>query len=352
LDSEVCVYWSSRTDRFVTGDPSGSCHDGRGLRGSGRSRDRQHGSLESRLAIHSSSGAAGTSGDLWIVIDTGQPENGDFYQKESGTYVLKGNIQGPPGGVVDIDGEQGSLLYNVAGQFSTTLNKIATATTLREIIDELYNFTYAAPLVSLSGSTSGVRERGNVLSGHTLTATITKRSAPIAEVRFYIAPSTLLDTQTSGGGIPNGGNSTHMPVAAIDNTVTYRVEVDDDSVESKPSASAQMTYTFVFAYYWGCDTPGASAADVEDLSKLIQASTATINRTFTAVDGDVFYFAQPASYPALTSIIDLGTNFETITDWTVRTESITNDYGETASYRIYEFNNVQVAGTYNFSFRR
>ena len=104
-------------------------------------------------------------------------------------------------------------------------------------------------------------------------------------------------------------------------------------------------------YYFGSDVPGITAAAVAGLTKNVIASSANVNRTFVHAGGDVFYFAYPASYGALTSILDQN-GFETIGSWTLRTENITGLDGNPVSYRIYEFNNVQAAGTSSFTFIR
>ena len=66
----------------------------------------------------------------------------------------------------------------------------------------------------------------------TLSAAVGKVLNDIAEVRFYQNPSTLLDTQTSGPAIPNGGTNTYSWSGSFADTTSFRAEVDDISVQS------------------------------------------------------------------------------------------------------------------------
>jgi hypothetical protein len=163
----------------------------------------------------------------------------------------------------------------------------------------------------------------------------------------------LINTQTSGGAIPSGGVSTYTDSTGWTDTVSFSAQVDDVAGGGGPTTvtSNTVTYNFVYPYYVGAGAPGLSAAAVAGLTKLVISSTSTSNQTITAASGNVFYFAYPASYGALTSILDVS-NFETVADWTLRTENITGLDATSQSYRIYEFDNPVVAGSYFYSFRR
>lgn len=236
--------------------------------------------------------------------------------------------------------------------YSARFNENFVSTDLDDTLRKILNFSYLPPLISLSGSSNVLREKGDTVSSVTLTASLTKRSDPLAEVRFYLNPSTLLDTQTSGGGLPNGGNSTYVYSTPFSDSVTFRAEVDDDGTSGGPTTvQATTTYNFVYPYYVGAGSAGLSAASVAGLTKRIIQSSATRTETIAASNGNVFYFAYPASYGALVSILDVN-NFETIGDWTLRTENITGLDGNPVSYRIYEFNNPVTAGSYQYTFKR
>lgn len=241
------------------------------------------------------------------------------------------------------------IVYDgISARFGNTLFQKSG---LKPVLDEIIKITYTPPVVSLSGSSNILREKGAPVTATTLTASVTKKSNLIAEARFYKG-ATLLDTQTSGGAIPNGGNSTYDWTGSFSDNTTFSVQVDDASGGGGPTTvTASTTFSFVYPYYVGAGSSGISAASVASLTKRVIASTASRVETITATGGQVFYFAYPASYGALTSILDVN-NFETLPDWTLRTENITGLDGNAVSYRIYEFNNPVAAGSYQYTFKR
>lgn len=270
----------------------------------------------------------------------------------------------PGGGGVPAGGAAGAFLEKATatdgdaiwqpGAFSGISRFGAFSSTgLFDTVSKILNITYTPPSISLSASGSGtIRERGNAVTASTLTATITRQSDPIAQVRFYLNPSTLLDTQTSGGAIPSGGASTYNWTGSFSTNTTFRAEVDDNGATGGPTTvTGTSSFTFVYPYYYGAGAPALTAAQVAALTKDIRVSTSTLAVNFTAASGNVFYFAYPASYGALTSIQDASL-FETFGDWTLRTENITGLDATAQSYRIYVFNNPVVAGSYLYTFRR
>jgi hypothetical protein len=282
-------------------------------------------------------------------------------------YYTAAELLAASGGGVPAGGDQYALLEKLSSTdgdadwsdpieydgFSSRFNATFTSAGIKDTLDKIIAITYTAPLISLSASGSGtIREKGDAVTSSTLTAAITKRSDPIAEVRFYQNPSTLLDTQTSGGGIPNGGNSTYAWTGSFSDNTTFRAEVEDDGSTGGPTTvTATASFTFVYPYYVGAGAAGLTAAAVAALTKRIITSSASRNETITAGAGEVFYFAYPASYGALTSILDVN-GFETFPDWTLRTENITGLDGNPVSYRIYEFDNPVSAGSYEYTFIR
>lgn len=227
---------------------------------------------------------------------------------------------------------------------------------LKDTVDKLVGIAYSPPTISLSasGGSGTVREKGAVVAGTTLSANIVVVSDPIAQVRFYLSPSTLLDTQSSGGAIPSGGTSTYNYTPNFSDTTSFYARVDDTGVTGGPSTvtSNTVTFTFVYPYYFGAGAPGLNAAAVAALTKDIRISTSSLPKSFSPTVGQVYYFAYPSSYGALTQIYDQ-TNFPTIGDWTRTTRTITGLDGTGQSYYVYEFNNViGVAGTYSYTFVR
>ena len=62
----------------------------------------------------------GADGDMWFVFNIALPEHGNVYQKTAGVYTLRGNIQGPPGGVDSFNGRQGPVVPQ-AGDYDKTM---------------------------------------------------------------------------------------------------------------------------------------------------------------------------------------------------------------------------------------
>ncbi len=325
--------------------------------------------VEVEISTPGPQGASGPAGTITVgtvtsipfgepatVTNVGTDENAildfEFPLAEGTTGGLpSGGVTGDVVSKASDDEGDGEWISGRAQGFSIRYGQAVDLQNLEEVIGYIFNFGYQAPQVSLGASGNSLREKGDAVTSSTLTAAITRRSNNIAEVRFYRNPSTLLDTQTSGGGIPSGGNSTYGWTGSFSDTTTFRVEVDDDSVQSKPSASTTTTFNFVYPYYVGAGAPSLSASSVAGLTKRIINSTASRAETITASDGQTLYFAYPATYGALTSIKDVN-NFETFPGWTLRTENITGLDGNPVSYRIYEKNDAVIAGSYLYTFIR
>lgn len=234
--------------------------------------------------------------------------------------------------------------------FSARFNQNFQSDNLNDTLLKILDFSYLPPQVSLSASGSGtIREKGDDVTSSNLSASITKRSDPIAAVRFYL-DNVLIHTVASPN--PNGGTETYNWTGSFDDTSVFKVEVDDNGDTGGPTTvQSTSTFTFVYPYYVGAGAPSLAASAVAGLTKRIITSTANRTEVIAAANSDVFYFAYPASYGALTSILDVN-NFETFPDWTLRTENITGLDGNPVSYRIYEFNNPVTAGSYQYTFRR
>ena len=72
----------------------------------------------------------------------------------------------------------------------------------------------------------------------------------------------------------------------------------------------------------------------------------TNKTTTTSPSSEVYYFAYPSSYGSLTSILDTN-GFETLSDYTKRTENITGLDASSQEYFIYEFNNLTTQTDFN-----
>jgi hypothetical protein len=257
---------------------------------------------------------------------------------------------GVDGQVLGTDGVTGVWRDFAFTGFSARFGAIFNSTSLQDTLAKILNITYTAPSISFSASGSGtVREKGASVASTTLTATVTKTSDPIDAVRFYQG-ATLLDTRT--GTIPTGGVETYTYSIPFTDNISFSAQTQDDGSTGGPSiVSGSASFTFVYPYYNDAGAVGLSAAAVGALTKTIITSTATVVKTMTATAGQVFYFAYPAAYPSLTSILDVN-GFETLGDWTLTTANITGLDASAQSYKIYEFNNPVTAGSYQYTFKR
>ena len=224
--------------------------------------------------------------------------------------------------------------------FTERFNEIIDVKGIYNVMAYIMKMGYVTPNVVLSGLPgNGNREVGNTVSSIALSALVTKTLEDIAEVRFYQGV-TLLDTQTSGGGIPTGGTSTHNYATPFSTTTSFSVQVDDVSAEAKPSKTSTLTYTFLYPYFTGKGGAAVTPATIyTTFTKIINTTPGTVTASFSFSIGEKPYFAYPATFADLTSIKNVN-NLETIGSWTKRTENMTNAYGQTVSYKIYEFNNL------------
>lgn len=302
------------------------------------------------------------------TLPSGIASNADrvIQVNSTGTGLEYGPLSGDIGGSLPVVGAAGEYLESdgadaiwqdgVFSGYSARFSTAFSATGIRNTLLAILNFSYLAPLVTLDCSASDddvIREKGDAVIATTLSATITKRTDPLARIRYLLNsvlvaggdynPPASLDSQTH----------THAWTGSFSDTSTFTVEVTDDGTSGGPTTtSATSTFTFVYPYYSGEGAAALTAAQVAALTKDIRLSTASLNKVFTPVVGEVLYFAYPASYGALTSIIDEN-GFETIGDWTLRTENITGLDATAQSYRIYEFNNpFGAAVTTNYTFIR
>lgn len=269
----------------------------------------------------------------------------------AGGLPLGGDIGDALQKTSELPGESEWVSMNYVG-FSSRWSQAVNLLGLKAVTDFLIGISYAPHTVSFSATASGtLREKGTVVTAATLTANVTKKSNPIARIRFFQGGS-LLEDNNPPGNIGSGATSYSWTGSFSDNT-TFSSQVTDTVVgaDGGSNVTSTATFSFVYPYYHGCRAPSATASQVAALTKSVINSTATLGRSFTSLDGDVYYIAYPASYGALTSILDEN-NFETIGDWKLTTSNITGLDASAVSYRIYEFKNTVVAGSTTYTFKR
>lgn len=269
--------------------------------------------------------------------------------------ISSGGSSLPDGGLIgeylENDGTEAKWISGTFEGFSAQLNRVVNVTGIRQALLDFYNFSYLSPQVSLSASGSGtIREKGVTVTASNLIANVTKRTDAISRIRFLLNSVEIedLNPPTNTGS----GSTAYNWTGSFSDNSTFRVEVTDDGSQGGPSTvNSQVNFTFVYPYYRGTGLPGLTNTAIAALTKEVINSTASLNRSFTALDGQVFYLSYPKSYGALSSIKDIN-NFETIDSWTQREVTITGLNGTPVVYYVYEFDNVQVANTTSFTFIR
>ena len=285
---------------------------------------------------------------------------GDGLEFTSAAPALgSGGLPTPTGTYTMLESDGADFLETAAIEYSgisTLTGASFTSAGLKDTLDKIIRITYTAPTVSLVGTgSSTLRERGDTVTNPTLTATVTKFSDPIASLAFYdgtvSVPNLIGSTHVGDPPVPNGGVDTQATAVSFSTNRTFRARVIDSGATGGPTnVDTSVTYSFVYPYYYGAGAVGLTAAAVAGLTKQIINEATNTSRTFTVTAGEVVYFAYPASYGVLTSILDINA-FQTITDWTLRVENITGLDASPVSYNIYEFDNpIGVSGSYTYTF--
>jgi hypothetical protein len=297
-----------------------------------------------------------SSGDTTEILDLLQQESDTRLQTDQQLQqaidTIEGEIEGltttvntPPTAPTDVNA-------SFSG-FSSRFNEAFSAGSVVDAINKIVKFAYLSPLVSLSASGSGtVREKGTPVTAVSLSAAVTKRSDDIARIQFFKDGIAIAGADFNPPTQVGTASTNYNWTGSFSDNATFRVDVRDNGASGGPTTiSSSAAFTFVYPYYSGTGAPSRTAAQVAAMSKNIVTSNPTMNRAFTPLNGDVFYFAYPESYGPLTSILDPN-NFETVNDWLLRTENITGLDGTSQSYRIYEFKNPVVAGSTSYTFKR
>ena len=274
--------------------------------------------------------------------------NGDIFVANKQKFFDKFEIE-----IAENSGSGGGQTINPSySGISLLTGEQFTSSGLQDTLDKIIRITYLAPTISLAGSSNIVREKGDTVSSITLTATIAKKSNDISEVRFYQG-ATLLDTQTSGGAIASGGQSTYVYSTSFDDNISFSSQVDDalDGGNQTIGTSASTSYVFVYPYYVGADVTNLLDTEIILLEKVVQTAKTSYTKVFTADAGDVFYIAYPDTISPLTSILDVN-SFETISSWTQSFWDLACLDGSTQPYRVYTFDNPVAAGDYQYTFKR
>lgn len=223
-----------------------------------------------------------------------------------------------------------------------------TAQTMQQMWDRLL-YPYLAPAVALNTTpATGVYEFGNPQAPVNLNASTTRNTNPITSVVFQRSdnggPYSTIHVQASP--IAGGGSENYIDVPGVGGfaSTNYRVQVGDGTATT---TSTVRNYTYVYPFYFGSGAPGLTGAQIGALPKIIETVGDKVRPFSPTVQ--VFYFAYPAGYPALTRILD-PSSFDITADWTIRSVTITGLDGTPQSYRVYEYNNLTTQTAFNITF--
>lgn len=269
------------------------------------------------LSFHTNAGAFPVTGDaLTLYIDRA---NDDIYRWDSNTAAYK-----------NLSGDAGTISY-VRNQFSFQFNKTINVTTVEEVLDEIA-FPYTAAAISLTSnpSASMILEKGDTVASVILDATTTKKSEDISSVAFYRGV-TLIHTESSPD--PDGGIESYTESTAVTSDTTFTAKVNDGT---SIVTSNEASFVFVYPYYYGVGTVSLTAGQIQALTKDIKEQSDT--EVISSPSSQIFYFAYPESYPALTSILDKN-GLEMIDDFSVVVLAFTMLDSAVVNYRVYKYNN-------------
>lgn len=223
-----------------------------------------------------------------------------------------------------------------------------TAQTMQQMWDRLL-YPYIAPAITLTSTpSSGVYEFGNPQAPINLSAVTTRNTNPITSVVFQRSdnggPYSTIQVQASP--VAGGGSENYIDVPGVGGfaSTNYRVQVGDGTVTT---TSTVRNYTYVYPFYFGSGAPGLTGAQIGALPKIIETVGDKVRPFSPTVQ--VFYFAYPAGYPALTRILD-PSSFDITADWTIRSVTITGLDGTPQNYRVYEYNNLTTQTAFNITF--
>jgi hypothetical protein len=249
-----------------------------------------------------------------------------------------------------LEGLVGNSDYLPSGETLSTVGGLTAGTdlgttkiTTQEVLDYML-YPYVSPGITLSTSPStGTREFGDTSASVELTAVTVKHTDDITLVTYYRGASLI---ETEANPIPGGGSEDYTDPTTLATTTTYTAHVGDGTTEI---TSNSKTFTFVYPYYWGVGAQGLTGSQIAGLTKSVSSSG---NKTVTtSPSSQVYYFAYPLAYPALTSILDPN-SFEIISDYTVSTKSITGLDGTPQDYRVYEFNNLTSQTSFSITYKQ
>ena len=213
--------------------------------------------------------------------------------------------------------------------------------TMTQMFDQLL-YPYIAPSVNLSVTpTNSLREYGDNITSVDLSANTTKNTNDITSVEFFRDGSSIHVVSSPSA---SGGTETYTDSTGVSSNTTYRVDVSDGT----QTVSDSESYNFVYPYYHGTGAPGLTPSEVQNLTKLIESKSNKV--VYESPSSEVYYFAYPASYGSLSSILD-SNGFEIIGDFTETDETFSMLDGTDQTYKVYEFNNLTTQTDFKITYK-
>ena len=290
-------------------------------------------------------------GDLKNVIYISQADYDTLYS--TGTVTIDGvtltydedNVylvpdDGSGGGTL---GEAVTAVLDVGGITSGTT--LSADTTFHDFVDKLLN-PFQNPTITFSISPSGKREVGNLVSSVTLTAVVTKKTADIANVKFYTG-STLLDTVTSG--VASGGTFTYTytPQTAISSATSFKATTTDaatptaHTVESNTASISFGNYVYIQPKTTSNQSAPSTSSDIHNITKK-EWYASSVSITSTQLQYGVWVCCPSGYVPHIKTSTNDNLNF-TSTDVTY-----TYDDSTTTTYKVwYSPSAVSSTATYD-----
>lgn len=210
---------------------------------------------------------------------------------------------------------------------------------LNELLTELL-YPYTKPLVSISGSPTGVFEKGSTLSNISYSISVTKKSKPITSVKLLLNTVEKVVSGVTGNTQTLTYASNDASALSIRENTTIKAQISDGT---STVTSNSLSVSFVHPYYVGVldstiSTPNET--QVKSLTKKIQAK-GNKTETFTC-DNKRLVFAVPVGW-TLKSIVDWN-GFNITPSFTTNNVSVACLDGTTNVYTVYVSEPTSVAG--------
>ena len=251
--------------------------------------------------------------------------------------------------------------YTNATPTPVTIGGILAGTTFtNQTIYAMFNallYPYQTPYFSsfaLSGQATTLECGVYALGG---TQTFTWGSTNPTNIQATSLVITDYTTSTPlGSSLPNTGSASLAIGAAVTNTstnATHSWSLGGTNSNSVAMTTVYFTVTWYSPFYHGVGAAGLSIASLQGLTKVVGARA---NHTYAfSPTSQKFYYAYPASYGPLTSIIDTnGFPYNIGVDWILTTPTFTNNPGlyEGASvvYNVYESTSLTTQIGFNITF--